>query len=271
VLLGSKNQSLLFTKRYSRFLTYILLFLMKRCFLILGACFLRAGNTYAQMGVRVGGNLAYLHENFSRNAFTTSTIARVGYQAGVYYELPVGKRWAVVPEVQFSRESQQLRKEGFGYDTYFISDASYLIHDYQASFSYLNVPVLLRRTIGPVYVEAGPQVSLLVGGRGSGETRHVAPSIYNNSYLYARSEPINQAAPAYYNRLDAGVCLGIGVRLPAGWGADARAYWGATALTGDPKDYQYAPGVMPPSGRQYRRTLQASLTHRLWGGKLVTL
>jgi hypothetical protein len=242
---------------------------MKRSFLVLAGCSLLAGKAQAQLGVRAGGNLAYLRENFSRNAFPTSVIARVGYQVGLYYELPMGARWALVPEVQFSRESQQLRKEGVGYDTYFISDGSYLIHDYQASFSYLNVPVLLRRTIGPAYLEIGPQVSLLVGGQGSGETRHVAPSVYNN--LYARPEPIKQAATAYYKRLDAGVCLGLGVRLPAGWGASVRAYWGATALTGDPHDYAYAPDVMPPSGRQYRRTLQASLTYRLWGGKVASL
>lgn len=43
-----------------------------------------------------------------------------------------------------------------------------------------------------------------------------------------------------------------------------RAYWGVSALTPDPKDYQYAPGVMPPSGTQYRRTVQVALAHQLW-------
>jgi hypothetical protein len=238
---------------------------MNHSLLILAGCSLLAGEAHAQIGVRAGGNLAYLRENFSRNALPTSVIARIGYQVGLYYEVAMGTHWALVPEVQFSRESQQLRKEGVGYDTYFINDGNYLIHDYQASFSYLNVPVLLRRTIGPAYLEVGPQVSLLVGGQGNGETRHVTLSVYNN--LYARPEPIKQAATAYYNRLDAGVCLGLGVHLPAGWGVGVRAYWGATALTGDPHDYAYAPDVMPPSGRQYRRTLQASLTYRLRTGK----
>lgn len=241
---------------------------MKYSVFALAGGLLLAGEVHAQFGIRAGGNLAYLNESFSRNAFSTTTIARVGYQLGVYYELPVGKHWMLVPEVQFSRESQQLRKEGVGYSTYFINDGSFLIHDYHANFSYLNVPVLLRRTIGPAYVEIGPQVSLLVGGQGSGETRHVANSPYYNGF-YVTYEPINQAATAYYNRWDAGVCLGLGVRLPAGWGAGLRAYWGASALTGDPKDYQYAPGVMPVAGRQYRRTVQASLTHRLGGGKIA--
>ncbi|RZK41116.1 MAG: PorT family protein [Hymenobacter sp.] len=243
---------------------------MKYLVFVLAGGSLLASEAHAQLGVRAGANLAYLHENFSRNAFATSTIARVGYQVGVYYELPLGKHWALVPEVQFSRESQQLRKEGVGYSTYFINDGSFLIHDYQASFSYLNVPVLLRRSIGPAYLEVGPQVSLLVGGQGSGETRHVADSPYYNGF-YVTYEPINQAATAYYNRWDAGVCLGAGVRLPAGWGAGVRAYWGASSLTGDPKDYQYAPNVMPVAGRQYRRTVQASLTYRLRSGKAAAI
>lgn len=176
---------------------------------------LLARTAQAQFGVRAGGNLAALREIFSRNAFATTTIPRIGYQAGVYYAQALGQRWQLVPEIAFSRESQQLRKEGNGYLGYYIPDGSYLIHDYQVTFSYLTVPLLLRRQLGPAYVEAGPQGSVLVGGRGTGETRHVALSPYNNG-LYATGEPIDQRATAYYRRLEAGVCVGAGVHLPAG-------------------------------------------------------
>lgn len=111
------------------------LFVLMRFFLLAAGAALLARPTHAQVGVRAGGNLAYVREIFSRNAFPSTTIARVGYQAGVYYELALGKHWQLVPEVAFSRESQQLRKEGFGYATYYLNDGSYLIHDYEATFS----------------------------------------------------------------------------------------------------------------------------------------
>ena len=228
--------------------------------LLLGGSLLLAGTAHAQLGVQAGANLTSLRELFSRNSFPTTSLARVGYQVGVAYELPLGPHWAVVPQLQFSRESQQLRKEGFGFSTYPLPNGEYLIHDYQLSCSYLNLPVLLRRYIGPAYLEAGPQVSLLVGGRVVGETRSVG--------AYVTRQPISQAATAAYQRVEAAVCLGVGVRLPAGWQAGVRAYWGSMrSRPEDPKDYQYSPEAMPISGTQYRRTVQVLLTRQLWPKK----
>ena len=164
------------------------------------------------------------------------------------------------PEVQCSRESQQLRKEGYGFDDYYTPTHTYLIHDYHVSLSFLNVPVLVRRTFGPVYVEAGPQGSVLVGGRGRGETRSIEGPV-----SYVTRERIDQAATAYFNRVEAGVCIGVGLRLPAGWGISLRAYQSFTPLSQDPHGYQYAPEVLPPSGTEYRRVAQVALTRDLWG------
>lgn len=227
---------------------------------LFGSSLLVAGAAHAQLGVQAGANLTSLRELFSRNSFPTTSLARVGYQVGVSYEQPLGTHWAVVPQLQFSRESQQLRKEGFGFSTYPLPNGEYLIHDYQLSCSYLNLPVLLRRYLGPAYVEAGPQVSLLLGGRVVGETRSVG--------TYVTHQPIDQAATAAYHRLEAAACVGVGVRLPAGWQAGVRAYWGSMRTRpDDPKDYQYSPEAMPISGTQYRRTVQVLLTRQLWPKK----
>ncbi|RZL15656.1 MAG: PorT family protein [Hymenobacter sp.] len=165
------------------------------------------------------------------------------------------------PQLPLSpRESQQLRKEGYGFDDYYTPTHTYLLHDYRVSLSFLNVPVLVRRTFGPVYVEAGPQGSVLVGGRGRGETRSIG-----GQFGYVTREDINQAATSYFNRVEAGVCVGVGLRLPAGWGVSLRAYQGLTPLTPDPHGYQYASEVLPPSGTEYRRVAQVAITRDLWG------
>lgn len=212
---------------------------------------------HAQLGLRVGGNIAAARELWSRNTLhDQSILAGLGYQAGIYYQVGLGRRWALVPELQFSREAQQVRKEGFAYDTYYYPAKGYLVHDYRASFSYLTMPVMLRRSFGPVYAELGPQVSWLLGGRSRGETRNIEN--------YVLREAIDQAATRFYNRVEAGISLGVGLYLPAHWGVSIRAYQGMSSLTPDPKDYAYAPAITPVSGTQYRRTVQVALTRALF-------
>lgn len=81
--------------------------------------------------------------------------------------MPLSKRLSLVPEVQFSRERVRLttRDNNFTIPEYFGRTDSRL------SMSYLVVPVLLRASFGPVYVEAGPQAYVLLGA-GSGHLYH---------------------------------------------------------------------------------------------------
>ena len=163
---------------------------MKPTYWLLAGGLLLATSAQAQLGVRAGGNFSLYAEHGSVNAHSARVAGQLGYQAGIFDELALGQRWALVPEVQFSRECQYLHRAGESYSTYYINDGSYLVDDYRASLSFLNLPVLLRRYVGPVYLEAGPQLSVLVGGRSVGTTQHIQPSPYGN-FLYAHSEAIN--------------------------------------------------------------------------------
>lgn len=179
--------------------------------------------------------------------------AQLGYQLGVYYEAALSKRFFLMPEVQFSREQQRVTETS----STSLADASYT-SEYRVNLSYVNVPVLLRAALGPVYLEAGPQLSVLVGGRGTGQTEG-----YSWGGGYTRSL-IDQAATDRYHRLDAGFCLGVGVKLPAGLGLNVRAYQGLRQLNTDRTNDSRTP--IPYSGnKEYRQTLQASLTYQLHG------
>jgi hypothetical protein len=226
---------------------------MKRFLLLLTGGLLFTGSASAQFGLRAGGNLL----GFSKSdklvgAASVQSHARPGYQVGVYYEAALSKRFSVVPEVQFSREQQRVTETSSAS----LIDASYT-SEYRLNLSYLSVPVLLRVALGPVYLEAGPQLSVLVGGRGTGQTE-------GNSWGgggYSRST-IDQAATDRYNRLDAGFCLGVGVKLPAGLGLNVRAYQGLKQLNTNYTNDSRTP--IPYSGnKEYRQTLQAALTYQL--------
>jgi hypothetical protein len=209
---------------------------MKYLFL-LGASLLLASPAHAQFGLRAGGNLLRL--GFADD--TLSASSRVGYQVGLFYQVPLSQRWSLVPEVQFSREREQ------------VSGASDRVGiKYQVRFSYLNLPLLARFTMGSVYVEAGPQFSWLVGGRGEGAIT------FDDTVI--RISQINHATTEVYRRFNAGPCLGIGVRLPAGLDLSVRAYQGLGNIMRQDK---FSP--IPYQGRnsQHRQTLQVSLAYQL--------
>lgn len=222
---------------------------MKRFFLFLGSSLLAAGFAQAQVGVRAGTNLLNLKTSAADGA-RPSASGRLGYQAGIYYQQPLTTHLALVPEVQFSREQSQVTN-----DAYYNAE-NYSRSDYRLRLSYLNVPILLRYTLGKVHFDAGPQVTWLVGGRGTGQGSYLVGGDVGSSYV------IDQSATDRFPRRHFGACLGVGVSLPAGLGLDVRAYQGFTSI-----DYTtYSSGdraAIPLVGDTYRQTLQASLTYQM--------
>jgi hypothetical protein len=225
---------------------------MSKLFL-LAASLLLATSAHAQLGVRVGGNFSGQIENPFQHLLGGNSLkinGRLGYQLGLTYRLPLSQHWAVVPELQFSRE-RELVSLSSDYPT-LRSQA-----DYRLNLSYLNVPVLLRFVIGPVYLEAGPQASLLVGGRGQGTLSFSGPGAAAIFY----DPVIDQVATERYQRFDAGACVGVGVQLPAGLGLSVRAYQGLVTMD---RSYSYQVEAIPSSSsKAYRQTIQGSLTYQL--------
>ncbi len=222
---------------------------MKQVLFLLSGCLLLAGSAQAQLGVRAGGSLSSFTKGGGLDGETTTTRRRLGYQAGIFYQIPLTKHLSLVPEAQFSREyfSVSTRVE----DIYTL-----LTSDYTQSLSYLNLPILLRGSMGAFYVEAGPQLSLLVGGRAEGTQEVIGV------YSVHQVLPVYAKATDSYRHFDAGACVGVGVKLPAGLGFGLRAYWGLTRLTSN-EDFS-AYGQTYPSFH-HRQTLQASLTYQLHG------
>ena len=205
--------------------------------LLLGSSLLLACPAHAQFGLRAGGNLLRLASD------SLPSSSRVGYQVGIFYQIPLTAQWSLVPEVQFSRERLQATS---------LEETPKA--NYQLRFSYLNLPVVARLTLGQVYIEAGPQLSWLVGGRGEGTIA------YSNTFI----RQIGQAVTDRYRRFDVGPCLGIGVKLPAGLGLSVRAYQGLGSILRQ-NSFPSFDTAIPYAGHssQHRQTLQASLTYQI--------
>jgi hypothetical protein len=162
----------------------------------------------------------------------------VGYQLGIFYELPLAHRLSLLPELSYSRENLDLNT------AYYRSLATAYAGSYRLTRAYLNLPLLLRVTVGSCYIEAGPQAAYLLGGREAGHEYH-----FNGGASY--TQQVDRAATTCYQRFDGGV----GVKLPAGWGLSLRAYQGLRSLALD------RPAEAAYPGRLLRRTLQASLSY----------
>jgi hypothetical protein len=226
-------------------------FVMNRFFLLLGSSLLLAGSAQAQLGLRVGGSLTQLstsqaEDSRSYDTRGSSISSGLGYQAGVLYVGKLGKRFALVPEVQLRRENAQVSAYDYSY-----VDA-YRDWHYQLRLSYLSVPVLVRATLGPVYVEAGPQASMLLQARQVGTL--------TTSGWGTFTQDLDQSVTGDLHRFDIGPCLGVGVKLPAGLGLSVRAYQGLMALS---REQRYLTVYPSPSTVQHRQSLEASLTYQL--------
>lgn len=226
---------------------------MKLTFLVLGSGLLLASPAHAQLGVRVGGNATVFTRGARPADSNPATQRQLGYQAGLYYVVPLTKRLALAPEVQFSREY-------FAVDYTPVAPSGTVFYEgppqsnYDQALSYFNLPVLLRASLGVFYVEGGPQLSLLAGGR--------AQSNHRNSGFAGNYNAVDAMATKQYRRFDAGPCVGVGVKLPAGLGLGLRAYWGLTKVSADESQPAFEPTYR---GFQHRQSLQASVTYQLPG------
>ncbi|WBA40809.1 porin family protein [Hymenobacter canadensis] len=211
--------------------------------LLLSGMLLLAGSAYAQLGLRAGANTTYIATKTPQQGQQASADAKAGYQVGVFYEHKLGTRFSVVPELQFSRQRTQLSLQ----ESVF-ADPSYAA-DYRLSQSYLHLPVLLRARFGSFYVEAGPQASLQLA------SREVGTEFYGTTGPYYKD--IDRTATARYRRFDVGVCAGLGVQLPSGFGIGLRGTAGLLSLNSKES------ALSSYSGDLRSQTVQASISYQL--------
>jgi hypothetical protein len=191
---------------------------MSRIFLVLASLLLLAGTAHAQLGVKVGVNFATLATEQRGEDRKASSDGQLGYQVGVFYEKQLTPRLSLLSEVQYSRQRMNLHVEDYS-----ISDGGYA-SDYALQLHYLNVPILARIYLGKFYVEAGPQGSFQLAAHEKGsETIGTIAGSFDRGF--------NRPATDSYRRFDMGLCVGAGVKLPAGFALGMRAAAGFISLT----------------------------------------
>ena len=179
---------------------------------------LLASQAHAQFGIKGGVNQAVLSGRVGEDA-TYKTY----FHAGIFYELKLIGPLSIQPEALYSLQGSQLK-------------GSTTITDYKTQLNYIQVPILLKATIGPVYVEAGPQFGYLVSANEEGTVQ-----VRNTSGNVAFRD-VNQSATDNYKRNEFALCAGVGVKL----GSVVRVGGRFVAGLNDINDAQYLQGVNDP-------------------------
>ncbi|UOQ54370.1 porin family protein [Hymenobacter cellulosivorans] len=153
---------------------------------------------HAQLGVKGGINAAVLQGSVGTNAtYQTS------YHAGIFYEMQVlDPILSIQPELLYSLQGTERKSD---------------LVNYRSKLHYLNLPVLAKVEIGPVYAEAGPQVGFLLKARENGVM--VISQDGNNGAVIATDD---RSSWNDYKKFDLGFAVGAGVKLPLGFAVGAR-------------------------------------------------
>lgn len=159
-------------------------------------------------GIKGGMNVS----NLSTNDSQIDTSSKIGFNAGVFFNLPLSSKINLQPEVLFN-------KLGSKYKTSFFSGDQVLEGVYVRNLNYISLPVMMQYNASPAfYLEAGPQMSLLVSAYDS------SPDI-----PYGTAGSIKKTAVKdIIQTFDFGVGLGLGYNINKNLGLNARYVAGVT-------------------------------------------
>ena len=143
---------------------------------------------HAQFGIKGGLNVA---EMTGREGETASY--KPFYHVGVFYQASLFGALSIQPEVQYSVAGGNLKSAFTNYDS---------------ELHYLTVPILAKLSVGPVFLEAGPQYGVLLSANQSGTmqigfTTDGKPAYGNES----------RSASSEFKRNDFSVVGGVGLKL----------------------------------------------------------
>ena len=163
-------------------------------------------------GVKAG----YNYSTFSGETSSISTIEGLsGFYIGGLVDLPISDVLSIQPELIFSRQGVALRQEikGFGFN--------FSINNADIRLDYLNIPVMAKVNLGPLFLQGGVQFGFLVS----------KPKVNRlpNTSLFTLLDKDS------YNSFDFGVGVGLGFNFNRRFFAEAR-YTHSLTNVFDPND-----------------------------------
>ncbi|MBO9691210.1 porin family protein [Chryseobacterium sp.] len=186
-----------------------------------------ASSSPARFGVKAGFNMSKFSSGSRDNAENNEKL-KLGSHIGVFVHIPVSEKFSVQPELLFSQSGSKI-EEKYMYASAFDGHIIRQEFSYKTNLNYLVLPVMVQYNILPqLYVEAGPEFGVLLGGKTEGD------QWTENSYggtVSTHSESFSNNIPMkLYNRFNFGIGFGAGYSFTQSFGITARFTAGLTGI-----------------------------------------
>ena len=191
---------------------------MKKVALLFFSAFTLSFAAQAQIGVKIGANLTNLAGNLQDQDVYKN---KLGFVGGLTYNIPLSSDnfVSIQPELLYSQKGYKLA------DRPYVDPATQQrgTIEGKVNYSYLDLPIMLKINAGPVFFEAGPQISYLL-------------SIKDNSELTIGGVDFETYVPQdkdALSELEIGYAAGVGVQIPMGLTLNLRYNGSISALAKD--------------------------------------
>ena len=175
----------------------------------------------AKFGVKVGANYSNLSGDLTDEDANQS---KVGFLAGITANFPLSSDnfVSIQPELLYSQKGYQFQK-----DEVTIDNARYEFKG-KRNFNYLDLPVLVKINAGPIFFEAGPQASYLLGIRDNREVTLIGSGTDTKDWDKVEKDNLSE--------LEIGYVAGLGFQAPMGIGVGLRYNGSINALAKEDND-----------------------------------
>lgn len=180
-------------------------------------------------GVKAGINASTIsrtNDTYSDGYYDNDQKMKAGFNAGVFVHIPVAEKFSVQPELLFSQLGS---KSETRYRTFDGKQTATVEANDKVNLNYIVLPLMVQYNILPqLYVEAGPEFGLLLGGKSKGDVTITNSSgNYTSSQSEKYSDKINMDR---FNKFNFGIGVGAGYYFTPQFGVTARFIAGVTDI-----------------------------------------
>jgi len=178
-----------------------------------------------RFGIKGGMNVASL----SKDASLEDQKSKIGFNAGVFANIPLASSFSVQPEVLYSQYGAKVKSTD---EFTALGTTTRNVESFSTHLDYIAVPVMFQYNFVPnFYVEAGPEFGFLVSAKNKGDrTTTVTNASGTTTSSASYTDDINKDN---LNTFNFGIGLGAGYYFTDNLGITARYVAGVTDVAKD--------------------------------------
>lgn len=178
-----------------------------------------------RFGVKAGMNVASLSED----AGLEDQKSKIGFNAGVFVNIPIAESFSIQPEVLYSQYGAKIESR----DEFTVAGTTTRnVESYSTHLDYITVPVMFQYNFVPnFYIEAGPELGFMIGAKNKGDrTTTVTTGSTTSTSTASYTDDIDKDN---LNTINLGIGLGAGYYFTDNIGVTARYVAGVTDVAKD--------------------------------------